>query len=71
MSLNASTGEMSAALKTLREQWEQVRELWRDGVAEEFENTFWKTLESQVAGAVKAMDRLSPVAGEGPGRDCD
>ena len=61
MSLNASAAELNAALKTAREHWEQVRTVWRDGVAEEFAATYWKALEEHVSAAVRGMDRVSPV----------
>jgi uncharacterized protein YukE len=70
MSLNANATELTAALKTLRELWEGVREAWRDGVADEFEATVWKTLEAQVNACVQAMDRLTPTLSKAQ-RDCE
>ena len=70
MSLNANAAELNAALKVLRERWEEVREVWRDGVADEFESTVWKLLEVQVNSAVQAMDRLTPIFSKAL-RDCE
>jgi len=70
MSLNANATELNAALKTLRERWEEVRDVWRDGVADEFESTVWKSLEAQVNSAVQAMDRLTPILAKAL-RDCE
>jgi hypothetical protein len=70
MSLNANATELTAALKTLRELWDGVREVWRDGVADEFEATVWKPLEAQVNATVQAMDRLTPTLAKAQ-RDCE
>jgi hypothetical protein len=70
MSLNANATEMTAALKTMREMWEEVRDVWRDKVADEFEETFWKPLEAQVNAAVQSMDRLTPILAKAQ-RDCE
>jgi hypothetical protein len=70
MSLNANATELSAALKGLREQWEAVREVWRDSVADDFETTVWAPLEGQVHAAVQAMDRLTPILLKAQ-RDCE
>jgi uncharacterized protein YukE len=70
MSLNSNATELTAALKTLRELWEGVREVWRDGVGDEFEATVWKTLEAQVNASVQAMDRLTPTLSKAQ-RDCE
>jgi hypothetical protein len=47
-----------------------VREVWRDGVGDEFEATVWKTLEAQVNASVQAMDRLTPTLSKSQ-RDCE
>jgi hypothetical protein len=70
MSLNANATELSAAFKTLRERWEAVREVWRDGVADDFEATVWMPLAEHVNAAVQAMDRLTPVQAKAL-RDCE
>ncbi len=70
MSLNASATELNAALKSLRELWEGVRDVWRDKVADDFEETVWKPLEAQVNAAVQSMDRLTPILAKAQ-RDCE
>jgi uncharacterized protein YukE len=61
MSLNTASTELSSALKTLREQWERVRESWQDSVAEEFRAEHWEVLETQVVATLRAMERLGPI----------
>jgi hypothetical protein len=70
MSLNANATELNAALKAMREQWEAVRDVWRDGVADEFEETVWQPLEGQVNAAVQSMDRLTPILSKAQ-RECE
>lgn len=58
-----STGRMKLynTLKTLRVRWEQVREVWRDSVSEEFDETVWQPLDAQVQTTLRETDRLAQV----------
>lgn len=69
MSLKASAVELTDGLKSLAEVWDATRAVWTDGVAEEFEERFWRPLVGQNNDAVTAMDRLSTLLAQ-VRRDC-
>ncbi len=69
MSLNAASVELTDGIKTLSEIWESTRVLWTDGVAQEFEQRYWRPLEGQTTDAVAAMDRLAILISQ-VRRDC-
>ncbi len=61
MSLNASSLQLSNALKATRVVWEDTRERWDDITAHDFEATYWVPVKAQIEAALIAMDRLSPI----------
>ncbi len=61
MSLDAGWTELNAALKALRESYEEVRPHWADAVRQEFESQFWNPLEGQVRAALAGLERARPV----------
>jgi hypothetical protein len=61
VSLDASWSELSAALKALRESWDEVRECWTDVVRQDFEGLFWAPLEGQVKATLSGLERARPV----------
>ncbi len=69
MSLNACAVELMDGIKTLGEIWEGTRAVWTDGVAQDFEQRFWRPLEGQTHDAVNAVDRLAVLIAQ-VRRDC-
>lgn len=61
MNLNSGWTELNAALKTLREHWEEVQRAWDDAVRRDFEEKHYRPLEAQVLATLRAMDRLAPI----------
>jgi hypothetical protein len=61
--VNLDTGwtDLNAALKTLRERWEDLKPQWDDVVRRDFEEHFWVPLENQVRAALRGIERLAPV----------
>ena len=69
MSLTAASVELTDGIKTLGEIWEATRVVWTDGVAQDFEQRFWRPLEAQSNDAVNAIDRLAVLIAQ-VRRDC-
>jgi hypothetical protein len=61
VSVNASRGQIYAALKDLRQFWERIRDQWDDAVTRDFETRFWGPLEAATVNALGALDRLDQV----------
>ena len=61
MNLSAGWTELNGALKSMRQQWEDVKAHWNDGVAHSFEEDRWTPLEDQVVATLRAIDRLAPL----------
>jgi hypothetical protein len=61
VNLNTGWTELNTALKTLREQWEEVKLHWQDAVSQEFEENFCNPLEDQVRATLRGIERLSPA----------
>jgi hypothetical protein len=61
MHLNAGWTELNSALKTLRVSWEETTEHWNDAVRQEFEDTFYTPLETQVRATLRGIERLTPA----------
>jgi hypothetical protein len=59
--LNASWTELSSALKTLGERWEETKAQWDDSVRADFEEHVWNPLEAQVRSTLRGIERLNPV----------
>ena len=59
--MNLSTGrtQLYTAQKTLRLQWEEVRNDWNDPVSATFEEIFFLPLDNQVKTTLGAIDRLT------------
>ena len=58
MSVDAAQAKLNRGLQDLHAQWALVRSLWRDPVAEQFEQDFIVDLEKEVRVALAAMDQL-------------
>jgi len=61
MSLAGASGELSNTLKKVRENWEELSELWQDSVREEFSERHWSPLVQQTNETLRAMDELNPI----------
>ena len=61
MSLDTGRYQLYAALKTLRERWEDTKETWQDAVQMKFADDVWEPVEQHSQAALSAIDRLSQV----------
>lgn len=61
MSVNTGRAKLYSSLKELRFRWERTHEQWNDSVSREFEENYWKPLESITVAAIAAMDHLEQV----------
>ena len=61
MSLDTGRYQLYAAMKSLRERWEQTQETWRDMIRRDFADDYWDPLEQRVQSALAAIDRLAQV----------
>ena len=58
------TKRMQKATKSLKEQWLQTKEYWRDQTAEKFEEEYLQPLGEQIRMALTAVDYLTEVLEE-------
>lgn len=61
MNLNIGWTELNSALKTLRVCWEETKTHWDDAVRQNFEDTFWTTLDNQVRATLRGIEHLIPA----------
>jgi len=61
MNLSSSSMELHGALKELRILWEETEAAWNDPVRRDFEKQFWEPFQEQILGALRAVERLSPI----------
>lgn len=61
MSVQASQGQISKAMKTLHLRWQETRGDWDDSVSRAFEKDFIEPLEMDVRNAMGAMDQINGV----------
>lgn len=61
MSLNSSAVDLSNALKTVNEAWEEIRAEWDDPVSRDINVETLEPLDRQTKAVLNAMDRLSPI----------
>ncbi len=64
MSLQSGQAKLQKAVKSLREKWGNVTEVWDDRVASEYEKNHIADLEDRVARTLSAIDRLAQVIHE-------
>lgn len=69
MALSTGRTKLFDSHKTLRQRWDEVREVWKDPVQKDFEEHTWEPLEDQVKTALRATDRLALLL-EQMGREC-
>jgi hypothetical protein len=61
MSVDAAQAKLQHEIRELRARWEQTRLLWRDAVAQEFEENILRDLENDLRATLAAMDHLRTV----------
>lgn len=59
--MSAGMTKLQYSLKTLRAHWEEARIHWQDQVGQDFEDRHLRPMETQVDGALRAMDKLAEV----------
>lgn len=59
MSVYASRGQISKAMKNLQMRWQETRGDWDDPVSRAFEKDFLEPLEMDVKNAMGAMDQIN------------
>jgi hypothetical protein len=69
MSVDVAQAKINKGIKDLRAQWGMVRSLWRDPVAQDFEDTFVLDLEKDVRATLAAMDHIKASVAAAR-RDC-
>lgn len=70
MALQDSMGKMSRALKDLQIRWAEVRQHWKDEVAESFEERYLRAWERDFRSTAGQMDSMS-VYLQQVRRDCE
>ena len=58
MSIDAAQAKLTRGLKDLRAQWSMARDVWRDPVADAFEEAVLLSLEHDLRATLAAMDHL-------------
>ncbi len=58
MSVIDSRAKLIMASKKLMANWYQIREAWRDDNARQFEQKYMAPLETNIRGAILAMERI-------------
>lgn len=61
MSTRSSASNLGQALKTLRIEWQQTRESWRDVKSLEFQEKYLDDLPSHVARAASVIEELDTL----------
>jgi hypothetical protein len=69
MSLDTGRYQLYAALKTLRERWQDTKETWQDPVQAKFAEDVWEPVEQLSQAALSAIDRLSQIVARAK-QDC-
>lgn len=59
--LGSPAGKIRDALKKLRRQWEETKEVWDDVTRREFEENHLVPLERKCLQALEAISRLAPT----------
>ena len=59
MSLSVGSSKLNDAFKELRARREDTRASWKDEVAQDFEEHYWRPLEIQVQATLRGLDQLA------------
>lgn len=58
MALYSGSAKLTKGLKTLRLQWEEVKQRWNDPVRHGFEKDYFELLEALVAQSLRGIEHL-------------
>jgi hypothetical protein len=61
VSLHSAAIDLSNALKTVNEAWDEIRAQWNDPVSHDLEADTLEPLRRQTTTVLQALDRLSPI----------
>lgn len=61
MSLDSGRSKLFKSMKTLRERWDETREVWKDKVGQDFEEEHLEMLRQQVTAVLREVDRMDRV----------
>lgn len=53
--------EIGSSWRNLQAEWSEVRSVWNDSIAEEFERKYWFELENEMLQLISAMEELDEV----------
>lgn len=70
MSISNSKGLLTGATQQLQLRWEETRQSWRDGKADEFEERYLAGLAESVNATVKIIEELERLL-QKVHADCD
>lgn len=70
MSVMSGRAKLKEAAKELFARWNQTRSIWRDEVAQQFEEDVLDPLVTHLRGAESAMDHMETVMNQ-LRRDCE
>lgn len=70
MSISNSKGLLTGATQQLQARWEETRQSWRDGKANEFEERYLSGLADSVNATVKIIEELERLL-QKVHADCD
>ena len=58
MSIDVAQAKLQRGIRDLRARWGETRFLWRDAVAQEFEQNYLQDLEKDLRSTLAALDHL-------------
>jgi hypothetical protein len=61
MSLNTAAVDLTNALESVDEAWQDAQEVWKDAVSQDFGENTIDPLTNRVRGVLQAIDRLAPI----------
>jgi len=70
MGMHEARGNLAKGFKELMLRWQEARASWDDTRAEQFEETFIRTLEGDLRTAGAAMDQMATLLHQAR-RDCE
>ena len=62
MSINDAHARLAKAAKDLGIQWQDIRSIWKDQAADNFEQTYIEPLETELRKSKLAMEQLGALA---------
>lgn len=68
--LQSAAGRIQEALGELHLAWNQTREVWQDSQARQFEESFLRKIDEELAVAFPAMSQIAQIFGAAT-RECE